>query len=75
VIYKVLILPAAQQDIKEAALWYNEMKKGLGLRFSKNVRLNLKYIIKNPLLFMTCSAGFLILRLLSIIKILFFSFI
>jgi plasmid stabilization system protein ParE len=49
--YKVLILPVAQQDIREAALWYNEKKKGLGLRFSKNVRLNLKYIIKNPLLF------------------------
>jgi plasmid stabilization system protein ParE len=49
--YKVLILPLAQSDIKEAALWYNEKKKGLGLRFAKNVRVNIKIISKNPFLF------------------------
>jgi hypothetical protein len=30
VMYKVLILPVAKQDIKEAADWYNSRQVGLG---------------------------------------------
>ncbi len=28
--YKVIILPFAKQDIKDAALWYNSRQSGLG---------------------------------------------
>src|SRR5690554_7444921 len=46
--YKPTILPLAKEDIKEAAHWYNTKKKGLGKRFTKAVRAEVKYICKNP---------------------------
>jgi hypothetical protein len=49
--YTILILPLAKQDIQEAAIWYNEKKKGLGLIFLRSVRKNVQYIVKNPFLF------------------------
>jgi hypothetical protein len=33
--YKLLILPLAKNDIKEAAIWYNSRQKGLGKRLRK----------------------------------------
>lgn len=33
--YKSIILPLAKQDIKEAALWYNNKQKGLGKNLHK----------------------------------------
>jgi len=47
--HKVFILPAAKQDIKDAADWYNKRQKGLGKRFTKEVREKVKSISENPL--------------------------
>ncbi len=49
--YKVKILPAAKQDIREAAKWYNEQQPGLGLRFTSYVRHKIHSITANPLAF------------------------
>jgi len=49
--YKISLLPKAQNDIKEIAFWYNTKKKGLGKRFVKNLRFEMNYISKNPFLF------------------------
>lgn len=49
--YKISLLPKAQNDIKEVAFWYNTKKKGLGKSFVKNLREELNYISKNPFLF------------------------
>jgi plasmid stabilization system protein ParE len=46
--YKAIILPLAKEDIKEAAHWYNDKKKGLGKRFTKEVRSKIKYVCENP---------------------------
>jgi len=36
--YDAVILPLAKEDIREAAHWYNDKKRGLGLRFTAQVR-------------------------------------
>jgi mRNA-degrading endonuclease RelE of RelBE toxin-antitoxin system len=46
--YNIEILPLAKKDIKENAIWYNKQLKGLGLRFTKAIRNELKFIQKNP---------------------------
>lgn len=46
--HKVVILPPAVEDIKEAAAWYNEKKKGLGRRFTKAIRDKVLLIRQNP---------------------------
>ena len=46
--YKSIILPLAQQDIKEAAQWYNERQPGLGKRFIALVRQKVHFIRQNP---------------------------
>ncbi|TRX72379.1 type II toxin-antitoxin system RelE/ParE family toxin [Carboxylicivirga sp. M1479] len=46
--YKTQILPLAQKDIKEAAVWYNQKQKGLGLRFTQELRKKVHLIAKSP---------------------------
>lgn len=46
--YKVIILPLAKEDIKDAALWYNSKQKGLGKRFTALVREKVAFIKQNP---------------------------
>ncbi len=46
--YKVIILPLAKEDIKEAALWYNKQQAGLGKRFTAVVREKVHFIRQNP---------------------------
>ncbi|RLD53267.1 MAG: type II toxin-antitoxin system RelE/ParE family toxin [Bacteroidetes bacterium] len=46
--YKTIILPLAKQDIKEAANWYNKQNRGLGKRFTKEIRNKVKFIKNNP---------------------------
>jgi hypothetical protein len=36
--YKSIILPLAKEDVREAAQWYNKQQKGLGKRFTTEVR-------------------------------------
>lgn len=38
-----------KQDLKEAAVWYNQARKGLGILFLKEVNKKVKQILKNPL--------------------------
>jgi len=47
--YKPFILPLAAQDIKDAAKWYNKKQKGLGKKFTQQVRQKVVFIRKNPL--------------------------
>lgn len=46
--YKAKILPLAKRDISEAAKWYNSKQKGLGMRFSSEVRSKVLSIQANP---------------------------
>jgi plasmid stabilization system protein ParE len=46
--YKSIILPLAKEDIREAALWYNKQSKGLGKRFTTEVREKVHFIKQNP---------------------------
>ncbi|MCG8582764.1 MAG: type II toxin-antitoxin system RelE/ParE family toxin [Bacteroidales bacterium] len=46
--YKVIILPLAKNDIKEAALWYNKQQARLGKRFTAEVREKVHFIRQNP---------------------------
>ncbi len=45
---KSIILPLAKNDIREAALWYNKQSKGLGKRFTVEIREKIRYIKQNP---------------------------
>ena len=46
--YKSLILPLAKEDIREAAKWYNRQQKGLGKRFTAEVREKVHFIRQHP---------------------------
>jgi toxin ParE1/3/4 len=41
----------AQTDIREAARWYEDSEPGLGLQFVREVRVSLKRIADNPLMY------------------------
>lgn len=46
--YKAVILPLAEQDIREAAQWYEKRQPGLGRRFTENVRNKVDYTCRQP---------------------------
>ncbi len=46
--YKAIILLLAKKDISEAATWYNSKQKGLGKRFTQEVRSKVLFIRENP---------------------------
>ena len=46
--YKAIILPLAKLDISEAASWYNSKQKGLGKRFTNEVRSKVLFILEDP---------------------------
>ena len=46
--YRSIILPPAKEDIRDAALWYDEKQKGLGKRFITQVREKVYFIKQNP---------------------------
>lgn len=46
--YKAIILPLAKLDISDAASWYNSKQKGLGKRFTAEVRSKVLFIRENP---------------------------
>ena len=46
--YRLVILPIAQKDIKEAANWYEFKQSGLGKRFTQHVRIKLNSLKKHP---------------------------
>ena len=51
--YTVIILPAAKNDVKEAAEWYESKQTGLGKRFVFHVRKKIKRIKQSPLMYVT----------------------
>lgn len=46
--YKVILLPLSKLDISDAATWYDTKQKGLGKRFTKEVRAKISFILENP---------------------------
>lgn len=46
--YRSIILPKADQDIRDAAKWYHNRQPGLGKRFTTQVRKNVRFICQNP---------------------------
>lgn len=46
--FGVIMLPPAKEDIREAAMWYNHRQKGLGKRFTSEVRKKVVLIRQNP---------------------------
>lgn len=49
--YRLIIDPAARQDIMESIRWYNKQKPGLGLRFYNKLKQAMARIKKSPELF------------------------
>ena len=45
---KKVISELAIQNIKETALWYNSKKKGLGKKFTSEIRKTVNYIVDYP---------------------------
>lgn len=46
--YNLSISEAAEKDIRETFLWYEEQKEKLGFRFKKEIYSKIETIIKNP---------------------------
>ncbi len=46
--YKVIIRPEAEDDLKEAFLWYEDKRRGLGYDFLLQVDAGLRFIERNP---------------------------
>ncbi len=46
--FKVIILPLAKEDIKTSANWYNEQQKGLGNKFTNQIRQEIQFVLQNP---------------------------
>jgi plasmid stabilization system protein ParE len=46
--FKVIILPLAKKDIKEAADWYNAKQKGIGKRFTSQIRQKVDLLKQEP---------------------------
>jgi plasmid stabilization system protein ParE len=51
--YRLIILPLAKKDVKEAADWYNSKQAGLGKRFVSNVRRKINIVKNNPFIYAT----------------------
>ena len=45
---RVVILPLAKQDVKNAVEWYDAKQKGLGARFAQDLRSKVSFVCKNP---------------------------
>jgi len=42
------LLPSARKDIEDAAVWYQQVREGLGRKFTSEVRQKVEFICKNP---------------------------
>ena len=49
--------PEARAEFREAALWYEEQRPGLGERFQRTVRRTVDSILTDPLRFRPVGAG------------------
>ena len=50
-VYKSIFLPKAKDEVKDAYTWYEKKSKGLGKRFTGNVKQTVIEIEKNPFAF------------------------
>jgi len=46
--HKIVIQYPAKKDVKESVSWYNQQQKGLGKRFTADLRNTLLRIENNP---------------------------
>lgn len=46
--HKIIIKPFAESDIAEAAIWYQNVKEGLGDQFLETIDKTIKTIQRNP---------------------------
>ena len=46
--YKVIVQNQAKEDVKDSRNWYNQRQKGLGKRFTGDLRNTLSSIANNP---------------------------
>lgn len=46
--YEVIIRPEAENDLKEALIWYEDKRPGLGYDFPLQVEAGLRFIERNP---------------------------
>ena len=49
--YKLIVLPQAELDVKEASIWYEEQQEGIGLEFALGFENRLGLLKQNPCLF------------------------
>lgn len=49
--YTVLVRPEAEHDLKEAFIWYEEKRAGLGFDFLLNIQASFEYLERAPLTF------------------------
>lgn len=47
--YSLIISEAAETDIRDAFIWYEEQTNGLGEKFEKHIEAAIHSIVKNPL--------------------------
>ncbi|MCX6256274.1 MAG: type II toxin-antitoxin system RelE/ParE family toxin [Bacteroidia bacterium] len=55
--YEIIVRPEAEQDLSEAFLWYEDKRQGLGYDFLLQVDAGLRFISRNPLVFMVLYKG------------------
>jgi len=46
--FKIVVLPLAKTDIREARKWYNSQQHGLGKRLTSDMNITLRKIERNP---------------------------
>lgn len=46
--YKSIILPLAKKDIRDSFLWYEQKQRGLGKRFTAQIRDKVHFIVQKP---------------------------
>lgn len=49
--YKLIVLPQAELDVKDASIWYEEQQEGFGLKFAISFENRLNLLRQNPYLF------------------------
>ena len=49
--YEIAVKPGARKDMAESYFWYEDQKAGLGEEFLEEIRLKLKSLEINPLVF------------------------
>ena len=46
--FNIEVHPSARDELREAAIWYNKQREGLGIEFFEEVSHNINLISENP---------------------------